>query len=205
MAFFSNIFLDRDGTLIEDKHYLSDPAGVELLPGVGAALAQLNSAGSRLFMVSNQSGIGRGMFPYEAAVACNVETTKQINAFGACFTDMEFCPHLPEEECSCRKPRTGMWKTLQARHSLEASSTLMIGDKTADLCFAARAGLAARALVMTGKGAKTAAALGLSLGPTWEQTGYALYLDETRPEYPQILIKDFTVLVAALEAFRARV
>ena len=64
------VLLDRDGTLIEDKHYLSEPSGVALLPGVGPALSRLVQAGHRLFLVSNQSGVGRGYFTEQAVVAC---------------------------------------------------------------------------------------------------------------------------------------
>ena len=161
MPAFSSLLLDRDGTIIKDKHYLADPAGVELLPGVGDALAALGRQGMRFFLVSNQSGVGRGMFGLEAVLACNERLTALLAPYGVRFADMIFCPHAPEEKCSCRKPATGMWRALEQRHGLDAAACLMIGDKEEDMRFAAAAGLAGRILVLTGKGEKTAHNLGL--------------------------------------------
>lgn len=162
MAHIASLLLDRDGTLIKDKHYLADPEGVELLHGVGEALAALAGRGLRFFLVSNQSGIGRGMFSEAAAHACNQRLAALLGAYGVSFTDMLFCPHAPEDNCLCRKPGTGMWHTLVQRHGLAPETCLMIGDKEEDMLFAARAGLAGRALVLTGKGSAAAARLGLA-------------------------------------------
>ena len=137
------VLLDRDGTLIEDKHYLSEPSGVALLPGVGPALSRLVQAGHRLFLVSNQSGVGRGYFTEQAVVACQKRRAV-------------WCPHAPEESCFCRKPLPGMFDELRARHGLLPETTFMIGDKLDDLGFAANAGLSAGLLVLSGKGAEHA-------------------------------------------------
>lgn len=98
------VLLDRDGTLIEDKHYLSEPSGVALLPGVGPALSRLVQAGHRLFLVSNQSGVGRGYFTEQAVVACQKRLEELLEPYGVAFTDAVWCPHAPEESCFCRKP-----------------------------------------------------------------------------------------------------
>ena len=161
MPVFSSLLLDRDGTVIKDKHYLAEPDGVELLPGVGDALGALARRGTRFFLLSNQSGVGRGMFPEEAVLACNGRLAELLAPYGVRFTDMLYCPHAPEEGCSCRKPATGMWRELERRHGLRAGECLMLGDKDDDMRFAARAGLAGRALVLTGKGRETAARLGI--------------------------------------------
>ncbi|MFQ9866240.1 MAG: HAD-IIIA family hydrolase [Bilophila wadsworthia] len=76
------VLLDRDGTLIEDKHYLSEPSGVALLPGVGPALSRLVQAGHRLFLVSNQSGVGRGYFTEQAVVACQKRLEELLEPYG---------------------------------------------------------------------------------------------------------------------------
>jgi len=157
-----DILLDRDGTLIEDRHYLSDPAQVTLLPGVAPALRRLSLAGCRLFVVSNQSGVGRGYFSLESAHACNARLAQILAAHGAHFTDMLLCPHSPEEGCCCRKPQTGMWDMLRERHGLHAAHTAMIGDKLDDVRFGRSAGLYA-VLVLSGKGRGQAAGLGLPL------------------------------------------
>lgn len=110
------VLLDRDGTLIEDKHYLSEPSGVALLPGVGPALSRLVQAGHRLFLVSNQSGVGRGYFTEQAVVACQKRLEELLEPYGVAFTDAVWCPHAPEESCFCRKPLPGMLDELRARH-----------------------------------------------------------------------------------------
>ena len=150
------VLLDRDGTLIEDKHYLSEPSGVALLPGVGPALSRLVQAGHRLFLVSNQSGVGRGYFTEQAVVACQKRLEELLDPYGVAFTDAVWCPHAPEESCFCRKPLPGMFDELRARHGLLPETTFMIGDKLDDLGFAANAGLSAGLLVLSGKGAEHA-------------------------------------------------
>lgn len=157
----SAVLFDRDGTVIFDRHYLSDPEGVELIPGTGEALARLNAGGVAAYLVSNQSGIGRGYFPESGWYACQARLDELLAAFGAKLADTRFCPHAPEEDCDCRKPGTGMWESLRAEHGLHASSCAMVGDKPEDLRFGIRAGLAAAVLVMSGKGAASAEKLGL--------------------------------------------
>ena len=155
------VLFDRDGTVIYDRHYLSDPAGVELIPGTGEALARLAAEGIAAFLVSNQSGIGRGYFPESGWHSCQARLDELLAAFGAALADARFCPHAPEEECLCRKPAVGMWESLRDVHGLHASSCAMVGDKPEDLRFGINAGLAAAVLVMSGKGAKSAEKLGL--------------------------------------------
>lgn len=191
---FSALLLDRDGTIIVDKHYLSDPHAVELFPGIGRVLKKFYEAGKKAYLVSNQSGIGRGFFPYEEAVACNNKTLELLQKEGGDLEDMLFCPHAPEDNCSCRKPAVGMWDELQKKYFLDAGKTLMVGDKVDDLLFSKNAGLKASVLVMTGKGQETAKRLGLSL----QGKGYQLYPDEERPEYPNILISDSALLYDAV-------
>lgn len=157
------LFLDRDGTVIEDRHYLSDPAGVTLLPGVGPALARIVQAGWRLFLVSNQSGVGRGYFPVEAVQACQDRLDRLLAAHGVRFTDALWCPHAPEEVCGCRKPLSGMWDALCERHDLDPTTSAMIGDKLDDLGFAVNAQLKAGVLVLTGKGTAEAQKAGFAL------------------------------------------
>ena len=158
---FSAVLFDRDGTVIFDRHYLSDPEGVELIPGTGEALAKLKGEGVSSYLVSNQSGIGRGYFPESGWYSCQARLDELLASFGAKFEDSRFCPHDPEDHCDCRKPATGMWKSLRDAHGLEASSCAMVGDKPEDLRFGINAGLAAAVLVLTGKGMKSAEKLGL--------------------------------------------
>lgn len=157
------VLLDRDGTVIVDKHYLSDPDGVELLPGAADGLRQLARAGLKLFLVTNQSGIGRGYFTGEAYHACHAALERQLRGQEIPLADSVFCPHTPEEDCDCRKPNPGMWRTLAARHGLDAATSVMVGDKAEDIAFGRRAGFAATVLVLTGKGQRTAETLSLPL------------------------------------------
>ncbi len=146
------LLFDRDGTLIEDRHYLSDPSGVVLLPGVADALSSLSRNGCRLFLVSNQSGIGRGYFSEADVCACQARLNELLEKKGVRLTDAVWCPHAPERHCFCRKPLPGLWERLAMSHDLDPRTSMMIGDKLSDVRFAAAAGLAAAILVLTGEG-----------------------------------------------------
>ncbi|MEZ6854422.1 D-glycero-alpha-D-manno-heptose-1,7-bisphosphate 7-phosphatase [Halodesulfovibrio aestuarii] len=176
MAQIKNILLDRDGTVIVDKHYLSDPEKVELIPEGGRALAALQQAGMRLYIVTNQSGIGRGYFTEDDLHACTVRLDELAELFGAMIEDTVFCPHAPEEECDCRKPLTGMWSQLKDMYGLLPEESVMIGDKQADIDLGKYAGLAASILVLTGKGEKERQKL--ELPEVDESTGYVTVCTE---------------------------
>ena len=158
-----SVFLDRDGTVIEDRSYLGDPSGVKLLPGAGEGLKLLTGRGLDLFIVTNQSGIGRGYFTLDDYLACRAELNRILTIAGTPLTDEAFCPHDPDAACACRKPALGMWHELSARHGLIPRECMIIGDKSGDLEFGYAAGFALSALVLTGEGAKTAARLGVDL------------------------------------------
>lgn len=192
MPRITTVLLDRDGTLIEDKHYLARPEGVKILPGVLDALAHLTGRGVRLFMVSNQSGIGRGMFTRDAADAVNKRMAELLKARGVTLTDMIYCPHAPEVGCNCRKPSIGMWSALQKAYGLKAEETLMLGDKEEDILFGANAGLALRGLVLTGKGVATAASLGIVL----PRKGACIHLvdEPDAPRFPHLVLSSFAQL-----------
>jgi len=170
MAQIKNILLDRDGTVIVDKHYLSDPEGVELIPEGGRALAALQQAGMRMYVLTNQSGIGRGYFTEDDLHACTVRLDELAELFGAMIEDTVFCPHAPEDECTCRKPLIGMWSQLKDMYGLLPEESVMIGDKQADVDLGKNAGLAASILVLTGKGEKERQKL--ELPEVDETTGY---------------------------------
>ena len=185
-----DILLDRDGTLIEDRHYLSDPAQITLLPGIAQALCRLVQIGCRLFVVSNQSGVGRGYFSLKSAHDCNMRLAQLLAAHDVHFTDMLLCPHSPEEGCICRKPRTGMWDVLRGRHGLHAAYAAMIGDKRDDVRFGRAAGLRT-VLVLTGKGRGHAAELGLPL----PKAGFWTPSAPPLPDWPHAVATDFAAAV----------
>ncbi|HTB63298.1 MAG TPA: HAD-IIIA family hydrolase [Opitutales bacterium] len=140
------LFLDRDGTLIRHIHYLHDPAGVELLPGAAAALARARQLGHLLFLHTNQSGVGRGMFPLEAAHACNQRMLELLGLGDDVFTSICVAPEAPGQSVVYRKPSPRFAQEMAARHNLDLPRCWMIGDYPADVETAFAAGMQAIAL-----------------------------------------------------------
>ena len=161
MTRIQSILLDRDGTLIEERHYLSDPDQVVLIPGVAEPMRRLANQGCRFYLASNQSGIGRGLFTLDDYMAVHARLEDLLRAEGVTLSGAAFCPHTPQDACPCRKPRTGMWEQLAARYGLRAETSVMVGDKIADIGFGKAAGCAETVLVLTGHGPEHAARLGL--------------------------------------------
>jgi D-glycero-D-manno-heptose 1,7-bisphosphate phosphatase len=156
----NTILLDRDGTLIRECHYLSDPDKVELIPGIISPMRHLCRLGIRFFLVTNQSGIGRGYFSQDEYLAVQKRLRNLLKNQGIILSGELFCPHAPEESCSCRKPGIGMWNQLHASFRLDPQKSIMIGDKRADITFGLNASLYT-ILVLTGHGLKEARALNL--------------------------------------------
>ncbi|WP_031388411.1 D-glycero-alpha-D-manno-heptose-1,7-bisphosphate 7-phosphatase [Desulfonatronum thiodismutans] len=181
-----NILLDRDGTVIEERHYLADPNGVQLIPGAGPVLRALMDSGRRLFLVTNQSGIGRGYFSLAQYEAVQGRLLQLLGEEGVELAATVMCPHAPDDGCSCRKPLPGLWEELQAAYGLDPARSIMIGDKVADIRFARSSGLALAALVLTGHGRQTALNLGL---PNPLAKAVALH-PLTTPDHPDILAPD---------------
>lgn len=148
-------FLDRDGTLVDDPGFLHDPAAVRLLPGAAQAVARLNAAGFVVVTVSNQSGIGRGLYPESAYHAVQARLTELLAAAGARLDGAYFCPHWPERSgpCPCRKPGLQLFLDAAAAHGLELDRSVWIGDRLSDVEPANRLGGRA-VLVRTGEGAQ---------------------------------------------------
>jgi D-glycero-D-manno-heptose 1,7-bisphosphate phosphatase len=145
------VFLDRDGTLIRETGYLSDPEAVELLSGVGPALRSLSEAGYPLIVVSNQSGIARGMYSAARAHAVMARLRERLREQGVELDAVYFCPHRPEDGCACRKPRTGLFERAAEDLGLALGESVTIGDKAIDVA-AGRAAGGGVVLVRTGYG-----------------------------------------------------
>lgn len=188
-----DVLLDRDGTIIEERHYLCDPAGVALVPGGGEALGRLVRAGKRLFCVTNQSGIGRGYYTQAHFQAVQKRLEDLLVPFGAKFTETAFCPHAPNDNCACRKPATGLFEALSARHGLDPAATVMIGDAASDIAFGLAFGAAVTILVMTGHGRRDAEKLQLP-----HLSGDIWVLAERQPAWPHVLARDLPAAVAFL-------
>lgn len=136
------VFLDRDGTIIHDAHYLADPAGVRLLPGAGEAIARLNAAGIPAVVVTNQSGIGRGYFSEADFLAVQARVEELLAAEGAKIDAVYHCPHAPDAEppCDCRKPAVGLFLRAAEEHGLDPARSWYVGDRLRDLAPVERLG-----------------------------------------------------------------
>ncbi len=144
------LFFDRDGTLIVDKHYLCDPAGVELIPGIADALEDARDLGYDLFLFTNQSGIGRGMYTLEDALRCNARMEELIGLPSPLFTDVCIAPEAPDQPQQYRKPSPRFILESIVRHNLDRSRCWMVGDNMADVQAGMNAGIRI-ATVCTGK------------------------------------------------------
>lgn len=129
------VFLDRDGTLVEDPGYLHDPAAVHLLPGVAQGLTDLDAAGLALVLVSNQSGIARGFFPPEAFAAVNRRLETLLGAGGPRFAGIYHCPHHPDfgGPCECRKPGVQLFGQAAADLGLDLTRSWFVGNRASDV------------------------------------------------------------------------
>ncbi len=146
------LFLDRDGVVIRDRDYLGDPTEVEVLPGVAAAMVRAREAGFLLVGISNQSGLGRGYFTAADFEAVMARLEADLAAEGAWFDGFFYCPHRPNDDCACRKPRGGMLVEAAEAFAWDPSRSWVIGDKVSDVALGLNAGLGS-ILVRTGYGA----------------------------------------------------
>ena len=149
------VFLDRDGTLNEDPGYLNHPAQMKLLPGVGEALSRLQDAGYRLAVVSNQSGVGRGLIEPETLPLIHDRMDELLKAYGVKLHAYVCCVHRPEEGCECRKPKPRLLLDAASQLGADLSRSYMVGDKASDLEAGRLAGCRGSVLVRTGDGQKT--------------------------------------------------
>jgi len=147
------IALDRDGTIIQERNYLSDPHQVELIPGAAKGLRQLQQIGLGLVVITNQSGIGRGYFDQARLDLIHQRVGQLLEAEGVRLDGIYFCPHMPEDDCLCRKPRSGLLESAAKDHDFDPKACFIIGDKASDIEMGQRVG-AATLLVRTGYGAE---------------------------------------------------
>lgn len=127
------LFLDRDGTLIVDVGYPRDPAQVTLLEGAAEALRGAKALGYQLIVISNQSGIGRGLIRPNEAARVQERVAEVLAEHGVVLDAAYFCPHAPDDACSCRKPSPEMLVSAARERSLDLSRSVMVGDKASDV------------------------------------------------------------------------
>lgn len=158
------VLLDRDGTVIADKGYVTVPEQVEVLPGVPAAIASIRAAGWKVFVVTNQAGVAKGLITEEELAGIHMRLVMMLGAEGAELDGIYACPHHPDGsvpdyaiECGCRKPRAGLLRQAASEHGLDLAGCVMVGDSLRDLEAGREAGTAT-VLVLTGHGREAAAA-----------------------------------------------
>jgi len=148
------LVLDRDGTLIEECHYLDDPARVRLVPGAVEGLHRFAEEGFALAVVTNQSGIGRGLFSIETLAAIHDELIAQLAAENIQVARISYCPHHPDDGCACRKPAPGLLRDTLIELGYTPEQCVVVGDKPCDIQLGQSLGTRT-ALVRTGYGAAT--------------------------------------------------
>jgi D-glycero-D-manno-heptose 1,7-bisphosphate phosphatase len=136
------LFLDRDGTVIEDLGYLSDPERVRLLPGAAEALCAISAAGWKLIIVSNQSGVGRGIIAPHQMEMVQRRFLELMDSLGIPICASYLCTHAPEEGCECRKPSAFFLQQAAREHALDLAACCMIGDREGDILCGHNAGCA---------------------------------------------------------------
>lgn len=129
--------LDRDGTIIYNRHYLSDPEDLEFLPGAVEGLRRLRDRGWLFVLITNQSGIGRGYFDEARLGEIHERFEAMLAAEELRLEGIFYCPHTPDDDCACRKPRTGMVDRAVRELDLDLSRAAMIGDSAGDMGLAA--------------------------------------------------------------------
>lgn len=144
------LFLDRDGTIIHDRDYLCDPAGVELIPGAAPALRRARELGYLLFLFTNQSGIGRGYHTIDDTHRCNARMLDLVGLGDQLFAATCIAPEAPDQPSLYRKPSPRFINEMVERHALDRAQCWMVGDRESDLEAGLAAGIRAAA-VCTGK------------------------------------------------------
>ncbi len=128
-------FIDRDDTIAKDVPYCDSPDKFHLFPGIPEQIKRLNDAGFLVIMITNQSGIGRGYFTEEALGKIHDKMNSDIEAAGGHIDAIYYCPHRPDENCQCRKPKTLMGERAVKDFDIDVKKSYMIGDSDADMGF----------------------------------------------------------------------
>jgi len=155
----SALFVDRDGTLIPDLHYLKDPDRVELNRGVGEALGLVKDRGFLIVCVTNQSGLERGFYTREDVDRIHARVNDLLQPHRARIDAFYYCPHTPEHGCECRKPRTALFEQAQKEWNIDFARSAVLGDRSLDVEAGRSLGLLTAIAVPRGHEAEVAAEL----------------------------------------------
>jgi len=149
------VFLDRDGVVNRDsRHYIKSWKEFSFIRGSRKAIRLLTENGHRVILITNQSMINRGIAPLADLENIFFNMRRKVENAGGRITDILYCPHRPDENCNCRKPKPGLIITAQHRHSIDLAKSVMIGDSATDIQCARNAGCGQAVLVKTGNGIK---------------------------------------------------
>jgi len=130
---YKAVFVDRDGTINCDEHYLDDPDKFKLHAGVSKGLKKLKENGFKVIVVTNQSGIGRGYFSEETLSSIHKRMEEELKKYGVVLDGIYYCPHHPGDNCECRKPMTGLFEKAIKEHNIDIKCSYMIGDRLVDV------------------------------------------------------------------------
>ena len=147
------LFLDRDGVIIENRsNYVRTWSDVSIYPQAVRALEKIEASEYKIFILTNQSVVGRGIISHSTADKINKRLVKEIESAGGRVDGVFMCPHTPHENCPCRKPQPGMILEAAASSQLDLSNSIMIGDALSDIIAGQTAGIGQNVLVYTGRG-----------------------------------------------------
>jgi histidinol-phosphate phosphatase family protein len=127
------VFIDRDGTMAKDIHYCSRPEDFELFPNTAKAIKTLNDHGFNVIVITNQSGIARGYFTEAILTKIHVEMKEELAKLGAFVDAIYYCPHHPDDNCECRKPKTKLVFQAVREHKIDLKHSFVVGDLQADI------------------------------------------------------------------------
>lgn len=135
------VFVDRDGTLNPDFHYLADPERIELLPGVSRGVAELRAGGFAVVCVTNQSGVARGLYTRDTVERIHARIQERLARAGTQIDRFYYCPHAPADGCACRKPKLALFLEAERELGLGRDGSGIIGDRWLDISVGAQLGL----------------------------------------------------------------
>lgn len=127
------VFIDRDGTINKNTGYIDKPSDLHIYPGVAESIKELKGIGFKIFIITNQSGIARGFFNEEILEKIHEKMKKEFELKGAKIDAIYYCPHHPDEKCSCRKPETGLLKKAINDFDIDVNQSFIIGDRMLDI------------------------------------------------------------------------
>ena len=147
------IFLDRDGVIIENKSsYVRSLSDVVFYHQALEAIANIKNQSPKIFIVTNQSAIGRGLLSFKLAEDINNQVVERIKNAGGKITDVFMCPHSPDDLCACRKPKPGLILQAALKYKIDLARSIMIGDALTDISAGQAAGVGTNILLFTGRG-----------------------------------------------------